>query len=212
MARFGCLLMAMSMVLMFALIVLPVIGPFRDNPILMSLQAAINCPPGYNFENEFDSYRPSPGTTVEAATGFCISPEGQRTELTSAQQERFILISTGGFVFIFILGVFAMIVGVNRTVAQAADISHTTSFAGIDIVTQGDRIRVNMPGISEPIVLDKNKNTAQGAQTFVVTSNLSNDGTGSLAERLHQLEEARDQGLITSEEYQRMRQMILDNL
>lgn len=209
MTRLGCSLMILAMILMLALIVLPVIGPFRDNALLMSLQAAINCPPGYTFENEFNTSRPSPGTTVESATGYCISPEGQRTRLSSNEQERFILIATGAFVIPFLLGTFVVIVGANRATKQKAKTTRVTSFGGIDIVTMGDQIRVNMPGIDEPIVVDKNATSS--AKTFVMTSNLSGD-SDSLANRLRQLEEARDQGLITAEEYHQLRQEILKTL
>ncbi len=239
MGRLGCwlgfFLMTLAMVAMFALVVLPVIGPFRDNATLMSLQAAINCPPGYTFENEFTTYS-RPGETMDVATGYCISPDNEkRTELTPEQQGRFFLIAVGVFVIPFIIGLFMFIAGVN--VMTHNSVRSAVQTGRIPFVNTGP---VQSPGTSVSYVTTSSGNPidpkisamirrttgldldelhqqahAQGSASVMSVSDWSDNTNlsgGSLSERLKQIDDARDQGLISKEEYERLRKAILNDL
>lgn len=244
MGRLGCWLgfslMAFAMAAMFALIVLPVVDPFRDNATLMSLQAAINCPSGYTFENEFERYYPRPGETVDVATGFCVSPEGERIEQTADEQGRFVLIAIAAFTIPFIVGLFLLIGGVNmmtrnsiRSAVQTGSIPYVTSGpvqsprSDVSYVTSsvsGSSADTIDPRISAMIRrttgLDLNELQRQAREEHQVSSVMSssdwsdnaNLSGGSLSERLKQLDDARDQGLISKEEYERVRKAILNDL
>jgi hypothetical protein len=248
MARLGCwlgvLLMAVAFAALFALIVLPVIGPFRDNATLMSLQAAISCPEGYNFENEFTTYS-RPGETMDVATGYCISPDNeQRIQLTGDQQGRFILISIGAFVIPFITGLILFIVAVgtmSRNQVSTAFRTGNMAFgmnpgrsAGRGNVTYVSTTADNLdPKTAEWIKrttgldLDALQQSGQwqaGDTPVIYASNLTSNGAShsntaantssgiSLSERLKQIDDAREQGLITREEYERLRKAILDDM
>jgi hypothetical protein len=251
MARLGCwlgvALMLVAFVALFALIVLPVIGPFRDNTMLMNLQAVINCPPGYTFENEFETFRPRPGETIDAATGFCISPEGERIQQSDDEVMRFVGIAIAAFVVPFIIGLILFIVafgamtrnrvstafrtgnmpfGINLNPVQSprgSSMTYVTAAAdnidpktaewvkntmGIDLdalqasgrLQQGDT----------PVVYTSNWHNNPAPENSVSTGSVS--GSGSLSERLKQIDDARAQGLISLEEYERLRKAILDDM
>lgn len=255
MGRLGCFFIVIAVVAMAALVVLPVIGPFRDNALLMSVQAAINCPSGYTFENEFTTYNPRPGEIIEAATGYCISPTGQRTQMNDDAQGRYFLIAAGAFVVPFLIGLFMIIgasnratnrrmqdtmggapagqtlfgssnlaVPVNSTVINSppgtlhvqgnqldpAAAEAVRRMTGIDMQRNPDgSVRVQMPGMSQPITVQGSRNQPP---TVISSSSTAGFGGVTLAERLKQLDEAKTQGLISQEEYDRLRQAILDEM
>ncbi len=234
MARLGVFFIIVAVIAMAALIVLPVIGPFRDNSLLMSLQAAINCPPGYTFENEFDTYRPRPGETVESATGYCISPDGDREQLTEDGQIRFLLIAVAAFVVPFLIGLFMLIGGMSRNVTKRAmnyamnnptsryanmmGISSTkadTTSPPVSVDPQLAQMIQNMTGIDieQAVASGKAQVTTFQSDNLPPSARFSvggADSTESLTERLRQLEEAKNAGLITQEEYDQKRREILD--
>jgi len=70
-------------------------------------------------------------------------------------------------------------------------------------------VRIQMPGMDEAMTL--NQGSDQPLVFSATSSNLGNPG-GTLADRLKQLEQARDQGLLSAEEYEKLRQSILNSL
>jgi hypothetical protein len=79
---------------------------------------------------------------------------------------------------------------------------------GFDIQRTGDGgVRIQMPGMAEPMTFNQGSD-----QPMVFTSSSTNVGSGTLVERLKQLEEARDQGLLSADEYDKLRKAMLDNL
>jgi hypothetical protein len=253
MARLGCwlgvVLILLSIVAMAALVVLPVLGPFRDNATLMSLQAAINCPAGYTFENEFTTYS-RPGETIDAATGYCISPEGERIQQTGDQQGRFILIAMAAFVVPFVVGLILSIVSFNMiAAARVISVARTGNLpfgrgstqsqggnASVTYVTAtADKIdpkTVDWIKQTTGIDLDELQNSGQlqnGDTPVLFTSawsgNAASNGgvahrpgssdtirPSTLSERLKQIDDAREQGLISLDEYERLRKSILDDM
>lgn len=241
MGRFGCLLMILAFVALAALVVLPVIGPFRDNSTLMSLQAAINCPPGYTFENEFQTFRPRPGETIESATGYCISPDGEtRTQLTADEQGRFFIIAIGSFVVPFIVGLFLFIGAVTRAttgklvgktmfgdqnlaVPVGEANSRAQAFVNSRIYTQvasgQTKVDANtaewvkkLTGVDIDYAPDGSVQITMPGQDTPMTVQSTHFGGVTLSERLKQLDDAKAQGLISQAEYDKLRQAALDEL
>ncbi|MDX2161786.1 MAG: SHOCT domain-containing protein [bacterium] len=239
MARLGCLLMFVAMGAMAALVVLPVLGPFRDNETLMQLQAAINCPPGYTFENEFETFRPRPGETIDSATGYCIAPDGERIMLTEEQTVRFFVIAIAAFVVPFVGGLLLFIFGVNRGVTRSLlkasggqipglawdsrkGVTVTANgpidpqqaalikqYTGIDVADM--QVQAAKPG--EATVFTMQADTTPPSARFDLAGDdrvTGADADRTLAERLRQLEEARRDGLITETEYDAKRRAIID--
>jgi hypothetical protein len=253
MARLGCwfgvALMLLAFAALFSLVVLPVLGPFRDNAILMSLQAAISCPAGYTFENEFTTYRPSPGETIDAATGYCISPEGERIQQTADEQGSFIMVAMGSFAIPFVVGLLLFIFAVNAMTTRRVRTTFQTGNLPFGLNTNTRQSRDGNTSVTyvsatadqvDPKTAEWIKNTMgidldelqasgrlhQGDTPVIYTSNWHNNpspdsstsatpgsnSSTSLSERLKQIDDARAQGLLSLDEYDRLRKNILDDM
>lgn len=117
---------------------------------------------------------------------FTMHPECVNSEgQERSVKDRFILLGVGVYLATFLPGLFLFIAGITRATRKM--VTQTMSDNGINI-----RVFSLDDGTIQP-----------GA---VQTS------TASLTDRLRQLEEARDNGLISDEEYDRLRQEILDSL
>jgi hypothetical protein len=115
----------------------------------------------------------------------CVSENGESRDVT----ENWTFISAAIFAIPFLLGLFAFIGGVTRIgaktlAAQAAAAS--TAAANTTPVASGSA-----------------QNLA-GSQTFTPQGK-------SLTERLKEIQDARNSGMITSDEYERLRREILDS-
>lgn len=81
---------------------------------------------------------------------------------------------------------------------------------GFDIQRDADgSVRIQMPGMDEAMTF--NQSSDQPLVFSATSSNLGNS-SGTLADRLKQLDQARDQGLLSAEEYEKLRQSILNSL
>ena len=165
MARLGCLLMVVSMVLLFGIIVIPVL-PFLDkNTAIDNYLTPILCQPGEKIERDLYSEPNREGGTSFSMNVYCLDREEQRRD----ESGRWMLIGGAAFTLPFVIGLFAFIAGVNR------------------------RVRTF---------------TAAMPQTQFVIGGVSSGDT--LTSKLREIEEARKAGLISSEEYDRLRKEILD--
>lgn len=196
MRALGCLLLIVSIVVMAVLVVLPVLGPFENNPLLMSVQTILHCPAGSRFEQEFTNYSDFRGQARQA-TSYCVDAEGQRTRVPD---ERLLVAGALGFVIPFLIGLFLLIGGISRSVSRrAASFASIGVNAGDDVIDVGGmKVRISQ---SPPIVF--------GASTTSIPSGAS--GESSLTAKLQQVKEALDKGLITQDEYDRLRKEILDS-
>ncbi len=233
MKSLGCLLLVASMVVMAVLVVLPVLGPFENNPLLMSVQTALHCPAGSRFEQEFTNYSDFRGS-ARVATSYCVDAEGQRTRVSD---ERLLIAGALGFTVPFIIGLFLFVGGISRSVTRRVAAFTSAGAAGDDVIDVGGmKVRISQP---QPIVVGSSKSStrtsdsspdvsvsedgvidvggmkvriSQSPPIVVGTSTTSvPGGAGSLTEKLQQLKEALDKGLITQDEYDRLRKEILDS-
>jgi hypothetical protein len=236
MRSLGCLLIIVSIVVMAVLVVLPVLGPFENNPLLMSAQTILHCPAGSRFEQEFTNYSDFRGQ-ARLATSYCVDAEGQRTQVPD---ERLLVAGAVGFTVPFLIGLFLLIGGIARSVSRrAASFASIGAGAGDDVIDVGGmKVRISQ---SPPIVVGGSKTSAPGGAGSPAAPDVSvsDDGVidvggmkvrisqsppivfgassttsipgGSLTDKLQELKDALDKGLITQDEYDRMRKEILDS-
>lgn len=161
MARFGCLLMIVSMVLLFAIIVVPVI-PFLDNsPLIDGYLKPIMCQPDERIERRPYQTSGNRGGVVFTMDVYCINNENQQRE----ESDRWMLAGMASFALPFVVGLITFIAGVGGPT--------TTTTTTPKIVTK------------QP-------------------------DSETLSDKLRELKQAKDDDLISSEEYDRLRQKILD--
>jgi hypothetical protein len=231
MKSLGCLLIIVSIVVMAVLVVLPVLGPFENNPLLMSVQTALHCPAGSRFEQEFANYSDFRGS-ARVATSYCVDAEGQRTRVSD---ERLLVAGAVGFIVPFLIGLFLLIGGISRSVSRrAASFASIAAGAGDDVIDVGGmKVRISQ---SPPIVVGGSKTAAPGEAgspaapddgvidvggmkvrisqsppIVIGASSTTSTPGGSLTDKLQELKDALDKGLITQDEYDRMRKEILDS-
>ena len=227
----GIILIGIAVVALLILAVLPVLPGTNDNPAVLNFFAGILCEPGERAEIEVRVTTDREGTGYTPYTT-CIGREGERTDASG----KHLVIVLAAFTIPFLIGLFMIIFNANRArreitdtwqsgqdvvkvmqegfkAANASAASFSTSgFFGSpqielkDGVLKVDGVEIPMQGLS-----------ADQLKAFQTTSPVMMGGTmqtsaGNLAAKLKELQEARDAGLITSEEFDRLRQEILDNL
>lgn len=227
----GIILIVAAIGLLLILVVLPVLPGSNDNPGVLNFFASILCEAGERAEIEVVVTTDNDGTGYTPYTT-CIGREGERTDASG----KHLLIAVAAFTVPFLIGLFMIIFnarqarrevidtwqtgqemirviqdGVKTGSASASSFS-TSGFFGTpqiefkDGVLKVDGVEIPMQGI-----------TPDQLKVFQTTSPVMMGGTmqtsaGNLAAKLKEIQEARDAGLITSEEYERLRQEILDKL
>lgn len=241
MGRMGCLLGVLLILValagLFLVVVLPVIPGIGNTPFLLNIQGALFCPAGHTYEQEQEQLRTRPGETFFMVNGFCITAEGERIPFSQEQETQRLIVSALIFTVPFLIGLLFATLSIGRMTRRAAgtlvgqmagtkgggtpqvmwqtstrtmdmsdeSLAEVKRLTGIDIQPAGDGFRVQMAGRDEPI-------TVFEASSAAMRMPGAGGEEASLAERLKQLDEARDKGLISSEEYDRLRQAILDSL
>jgi hypothetical protein len=199
MRRIGCLLgvflIVFSFVAMAVLVVIPVLPFGENNPTLMAIKGALLCAPGQNYVMEgrnFSDVRGS-GRTFQV---YCVKEDGTKINV----MDKDFLVSIIAFVVPFLIGLF-LIISLSVSAAQR-------------------QARRAMQGVPSAKLTDKGVISVGGMQ-IRVQPGMSASSAGSeffhaqkqpldLAGKLEQIEEARTKGLITQDEYDRMRKHILD--
>lgn len=181
MAKLGCLLMIVSFVLLCGLVVLPVLPFLENTKAFDDVLETVFCQEGETVERDQYQTRDSEGTSYSMDL-YCIGEQGRR-DVTG----QWFLVGILGFMAPFLIGLFAFIFGVNRGVRRTVTINRDT-----DVLGGGST--VDLSSFMSP---------SQPAPS-------SSRGGKSLTDKLKQIQDARDAGLITSEEYDRLRQEILD--
>ncbi|MBZ0285366.1 MAG: SHOCT domain-containing protein [Anaerolineae bacterium] len=180
MARFGCLLMIVSFVVLCGLVVLPVIPFLEDTKAFDDLLQPLFCQKGETVVREQYQTTDRDGTSYSMDV-YCVSEEGRR-DVTA----QWFLVGIVGFTAPFLIGLFAFIFGVNRGVRRVT--------VGGDTDILGGGRTVDLSSFMSP---------SQAATS-------SSGSSKSLSDKLKQIQEARDAGLITVDEYDRLRREILD--
>lgn len=215
----GVVLMLAAIVLLLAMVVVPVIPATADNADVDTLLARVVCSPGETIIREQYTTRDSDGTGYSANL-YCVDNENQRRDETA----RWIIISIIAFTVPLLASIFMFIWGAGqaarrmRTVVLNAGSSpipgvSVTQFStgtgsaspieGLEIKEGSIKfggMEVRMDGLTPERV----QSLRQQVQTHTGADNLTN--------KLRQLQEARDAGLISTEEYDQLRKEILDNI
>lgn len=172
------------------------------------------CQPGEKLEQEMGAYEYQPGgMSGRPVRYFCIDNEGQQREVTGTFVQGLFGQVTGGLIpglsatFLYtglmtlgiplvVVGIILMVMKRSRTAASNMGQVYTTMSQG-----QGS-IPVQLRGQSV--------NLSPEMQQFFQQIAASPNPRADLKTRLQQLEQARQSGLISQEEYERLRKQILD--
>lgn len=196
MSRCGCLvssfLIAISIGLLLATVVIPVIPAFENNETIDKALQAILCQEGETIRRAQYS-RPTDEGTSYSMNVYCETMTGSR-EVTS----RWMLIGMAAFLAPFLIGLFGVIgfsmLGAKNAVQNAIPqmVIHSQTHQAFNNSQAQDALR--QMGIR---IGGEEWGEAKPAQA-------------TLTDRLAQLEQAHKAGLISMEEYMRLRQQVLD--
>jgi hypothetical protein len=226
----GILLMVIAFGALFLFVLLPTMAP--DNPFTLRLLETFVCDSGQKAEVQVRVTHDSDGTGYTPILT-CIGREGERIDASG----KHFGIGMITFIVPFLIGLFLVIVGAGRNRRSAPQtqwmpgsnpvgfssgaVSSSSSFSsgGTVFNTSSPKIEVkdgvlNVDGIE--IRMDGLKpehlQFFEGKSPIVMSTSMGMSGAVTLAAKLKEIQEARDSGLITSEEYDKLRQEILDKL
>lgn len=225
----GVLLIVAAIGLLLVLVVLPILPGSNDNPAVLSLFASILCEPGERAEIEVVVTRDSDGTGYTPYTT-CVGREGERTDASG----KHLLIALLAFIVPFMIGLLMLIVNANALNQQARDSWDTgkevirvtrdgfssagasgssfsaSGFGGSPRIEITDGVlKVDGVNVLDGLTADQRK-LLQNMSPLVMHNMQSGDNT--LVSKLKEIQEARDASLISADEYDRLRQEILDKL
>jgi len=216
----GVILMLVGVGLLMLIIVIPVTSLGQGNPLFMNTLSVLVCKPGERFVQDFHTVSDLRGT-VTGGLVYCVDNENQKTEVTDLLVQRALV----AFFVPFIVGLLMSILGSELIPKRRTPLvynSGTTAFGGIEpfsgttsfITGSGRKIEIQngvltVNGVEIPTGyhgIDEQFEVLR--QMKPVRQNTS--GAKSLTEKLRQIQDARDKGLISSEEYDRLRQHTMD--
>ncbi|MCK6576826.1 MAG: hypothetical protein L6Q98_01845 [Anaerolineae bacterium] len=235
-AGFGCLLLILSMVLLIGIVVIPVLPPLAEEPAIDNYLEPLLCPTGSTIVRDQYSMRDSDGTSYTMDV-YC-ETDKDRENVTDKWIMYGLIGFVVPFVvglLLFIGGIVRRarrafqdplaglpIAGLSSaTVSAASPISGSTARGqGVMVVHQSsatspvEGVGIDMTGSILRVggmEIDLNALKQGQVETFVQQAGQIGTTANDLVGRLKQLQEARDAGLITSSEYDRLRQELLDN-
>lgn len=230
-AGFGCLLIILAMVLLVAIIVVPVLPFTAQTDSIDALLSRALCQPGEQVVR--DQYT----TTDWEGTGFsmnvfCRNAAGRETDVTG----RWAIIGGAAFLIPFLIGLTLFIVGVRKrpvpseaysmagvpstpvrqynpnsappsSAYDLSDIAPTMSIrpSQVQAAQQAQQAQTQEIAPSQPTLPIATSQPTQVMRPPVADPN-------SLTAKLRQIEDARNSGLISAEEYERLRQEIIGNI
>jgi hypothetical protein len=210
----GILLIIGAFVALFALVI-PV-EYLQSNPQVIALKNSLFCEPGESYVEELSRFIISSGTDLfgREVRMYCEDREGEQRDVTT--QAVTTIIGAFGLPFglglaLLLIGIIFAAVGWTRRLASVSNVpvtvySNQPGQPGVQYSTT--TVRMNdqqIPPEAAEIIKQVMGGFQASAQSF-------QSGDDSLVTKLRQLDEARDAGLISSTEYDRMRQQILDNM
>ncbi|MEZ4669221.1 MAG: SHOCT domain-containing protein [Anaerolineae bacterium] len=221
----GVVLIIAAVVFLIIAVVVPVVPNTADNKAIDDFMARILCNPGESLVREQYVTRDSDGTGY-SATIYCINNERQRREAT----DKWILGSMAIFGISLCAGIAFIIWGSMRAARSVQTTVYATSGSKVgqpgvtvqqfssfgDSSSPIDGLEINEGGIKfGGMEIRMDSLTSERVQTLrqqMQSAMQSGTGSGDLSSKLRQLQEARDAGLITGDEYERLRKEVLDNL
>lgn len=186
----GILLMIAGFGVMF-FFMLPLV--FEGNETVYGWQAAVLCGAGEEFITDFTTGPGRRGGVQRGGLTYCVSPDGTLTEVTGTSA----LYALVGFLALFLTGLGVTMSAISRSVRRV--VSSAAGDAGISI--NGDQLKkwMDSAGVS----------TGSNAAKLRIGDIMGS--SKSLTEQLRDLQDAYDQRLISREEYEHLRQQIIDS-
>jgi hypothetical protein len=216
MGRFGCFLQIFAFGWLAALIVLPVLPFTADNQTIDQYLTRLLCQPDEKLQRNMFTTSREVGEVGYSMSPMCVDLEGQERDVSVTWG----LLGVAGFLVPFILGLLLFIVGVSRAASrwQTAGgneeaLQRTLNAAGMTttVVRGTPTVQSNTYTTSDPAEIQALLKSF-GLPADMLNTQTDQSGANSLSEKLRELQEARDSGLISEEEFQRLRQEILDNM
>lgn len=207
----GRFLMFLGFLLIGAAVVFLLVGIFAtDNPTISGAIQSFVCSPNEELVIERNRWSLPNGERGENITFFCEIEPGQQRSVTDAVVPIFI----AGFAIPLMLGIFMIIAGAAKGAKTMTNNlgsqmnSYLADFDQGDGVARTVNVQSNMQNIP-PETRDMIENMLGCVITNATQASSPNI---SLSDRLQQLEEAYEKRLISQEEYDKVRQAILDSM
>jgi hypothetical protein len=191
----GVLLDVIGVIAILAFFVLPILPGAADNPTVLSVMAALLCQPGETASVDVVVTEDSEGTGYTPNVT-CIGREGETTDQTG----KLFVVGLIAAAIPFVLGMLFTMSGVLRNVRQKAQTYRSTVQEMARFINAQGAAPAAFSALDAGLTPEFRGSTAKHANT------------GDLVAKLKQLEQARDGGLITQQEYDRLRQEILDKM
>ncbi len=196
----GISLIVVAFVLLFGFIVFPVIPQFANSPVFDSVLGAVLCQPNETLVRE--QYSQTFGSEQNfSMNAYCQDAKGNRTDVTGKWTE----IGVVGFIVLFLLGMYIT----TGTLPENQKRKRTPD-------DSDKAFRITPEQISEYRQKSRAQHaSADGSVRVVANGSFSLDPSsnkGDFSDKLRQIQKAHDNGLISTEEYERLRQEILDNM
>ncbi|MBA3869086.1 MAG: SHOCT domain-containing protein [Anaerolineae bacterium] len=181
----GIILMVFAFVILTVFIILPSVVTLDDTPFLKNIMQSVACQPGEKLTASYSTYD-TPTSTTRSTYMSCVNSEGQERDAS----QQLIGIGAVGYLGPFLVGLFMTLLAGNlakkdrlqKANAQVAEATSTWDDSWKDRTNQA-----SVGNYSEP------------APAHV-----------SLTQRLQELKEARNAGLITDAEYTTKRKALLN--
>jgi hypothetical protein len=225
----GCLLIIIAIAILVVVMVIPVLPMTAENRDVDNYLQALLCQPTDRIVREQYSFTDRDGTNFSMDV-YCETVEGQREDVTG----KWVLFSMIGFAVPLLIGIGAFILAGRRRAISSdtfpgVALGTPTSFStgstpqvvvtrygggssspveGVEFkdgVLKVGGMQISMGGFS-PEQIETLKRQAAQAQGQTPS------GDTDFVAKLKQIQEARDAGLISSAEYDHLRQEILDNM
>lgn len=227
----GIVLMVVAFIILFVSIDEPM------HPLFAQVMAAINCKPGETFGSELGGYvSDSDGSRGRSVSFYCENSDKQRRDLSDGTNV--ILAMMGGFAVPFVVGLLLLISGSSgmkrRRMTRITNSLYGgmpyTGFSSTPQNVTGFTVDAQNPSVRSATVITMNGQQVGAADLPPETAQMINQllggltatigdanwmqagNQGDLTEKLEQLKEALDKGLISAEEYDRLRKQILDTM
>ena len=212
----GLLFIGLAVAVLFAVIVIPVLPSTEDSATVNDYLTPLLCQPGEKLIREQYHMRDSRGTSY-SMTPYCVNSERQREDVTG----RWVLIGGGGFAVLLLIGIFVIIAGATaaaRRLTSQTFQAFPNSYGGTDftVINSSGNTPKNIDFSNGTLKINgfeiKMDGLTQDKINALKAQMQANMGGGDLTTKLKQLQEAKDNGLISSDEYDRLRQKILDDV
>jgi hypothetical protein len=204
----GIVLMVFAFVILGLFIIAPAVFTMDDAPLLKSIMQTLVCQPNEVLSASYSTYS-TPGTTTRSTDLSCVDNEKHARDVSG----QLIGVGAVGYLVPFLVGLFMTLLAANQSKTKSSsttsDFNDTAGYFTDQHISAADDRRARQ----EAARRDREKQAARKA--------MREGGTGvnpsaplpnhiPLAQRLRELKEAYDAGLVTEAEYSAKREALLN--